>query len=166
EEFRELRDSIDIMDQQVLPRFRAARGDRERLESTIGTFRKLLDMIRFRMNELFAGITLRDEGLDIETQLPDRQYLPAILARTMQSHLESGRPCCLLLVEIGLPDVVDHHRAGLRARLMHGRVSCTPQLTCCPIACAPPTMCSALRTSSSWSSPSKHRCWPPDSCRH
>lgn len=119
EEFRELRDSIDIMDQQVLPRFRSARGDRERLESTIGTFRKLLDMIRFRMNELFAGVSLRDEGLDIETQLPDRQYLPAILARTMQSHLESGRPCCLLLVEIGLPDVVDHHRAGLRARLMH-----------------------------------------------
>jgi diguanylate cyclase len=119
DEFKELRDSIDIMDQQLLPRLRASMGDRERLESTIGTFRKLLDMIRFRMNELFAGIALRDEGLDTETQLPDRQYLPAILSRTMQSHLESGRPCSLLLIQIGIPDASEHLRSGLRARLMH-----------------------------------------------
>jgi len=119
DEFLELRDAIDIMDQQLLPRLRAAMGERERLESTIGTIRHLLDMIRFRMNELFAGIALRDDGLDTETMLPDRQYLPAILSRAMQSHLESGRPCCLMLIDIVMPSATMHEESGIQARLMH-----------------------------------------------
>lgn len=119
-ELIELREAIAIMDRQLLPRLRSCIGNPEKIEATVSSIKQLLDMIRFRLGELFAGISMRDEGLDSETQLPDRQYLPAILSNTMDSHQASERPFCLLLIDIDVPQ----HRgiqvsAGLHARLMH-----------------------------------------------
>ena len=116
-EFQSLVESIDTMDHQLLPHLQATPADRERIDATIGAVKNLLDLIRFKVNELFESCGDKDDGLDHETQLPDRRYLPAILAREMRSHLDSNRPCCLLLIEIGFPTLKGASAAGTRNRM-------------------------------------------------
>jgi diguanylate cyclase len=123
DELRSLFEAMDTMDTQLLPSLQSSAVDRSRIETTIATIKNLLDLIRFKFNELFERMVGRDDGIDLETQLPDRRYLPAILANEMRAHHDSGRPCCLLLIELHLPVVHSTHTAGSRSRLLQVAVN-------------------------------------------
>lgn len=127
-EFRSLIESINTMDNTLLPRLSEASQDRPRVDAAITAIKQLLDLIRFKLNELFEHTSSQDDGLDIETRLPDRRYLPAILVNEMRSHLDSGRPCCLLLIEVQLPAFKGQPASGARSRLLqvaaHTLVDC------------------------------------------
>lgn len=123
EDLQPLLELIDTMDNTLLPRLNEVAQDRQRLEAAITAFKQLLDLIRFKLNELFERTGSQDDGLDIETQLPDRRYLPAILASTMGVHQESGRPCCLLLIEVQLPAFKGTPASGARGRLLQVAVN-------------------------------------------
>ncbi len=122
EDFRIIREAIESMDLQLLPRLQDAETDRTRMDATIGAIKQRLDLIRFKLNDLFESHQGKDEGLDHETQLPDRRYLPAILTREMRAHQDSGRPFCLLLIELQFPTLKGHQSAGTRSRLLHAAV--------------------------------------------
>lgn len=128
EDFRSLIESINTMDHSLLPRLTDASQDRQRVDAAITAIKQLLDLIRFKLNELFENTGSQDDGLDIETQLPDRRYLPAILANEMRTHLDSGRPCCLMLIEVQLPAFKGQPSSGTRSRLLqvavHTLVDC------------------------------------------
>jgi len=128
EDFRSLLESIDTMDYALLPRLIDAAQDRQRTDTAIVAIKQLLDLIRFKLNELFDRAGSQDDGLDIETRLPDRRYLPAILANVMRTHHDSGRPCCLLLVEVQLPAFKGLTAAGTRSRLL--QVAATTLIDC------------------------------------
>ncbi|MFP8777814.1 diguanylate cyclase domain-containing protein [Hydrogenophaga sp. RWCD_12] len=128
EDFRSLLESIDTMDQALLPRLMDAGQDRQRTDAAIVAIKQLLDLIRFKLNELFDRAGSQDDGLDIETHLPDRRYLPAILANVMRTHHDSGRPCCLLLVEVQLPAFKGLTASGTRSRLL--QVAATTLIDC------------------------------------
>jgi diguanylate cyclase len=118
QDFRSLLASIDTMDDALLPRLSEAGQDRQRTDAAITAIKQLLDLIRFNLNELFEHTSSQDEGLDTETQLPDRRYLPAILANVMRAHGDSGRPCSLLLIEVQLPAFKGLPSSGARSRLL------------------------------------------------
>lgn len=118
EDFRSLLESIDTMDHALLPRLAEAAQDRVRTDAAIAAIKQLLDLIRFKLNELFDRTGSQDDGLDIETRLPDRRYLPAILANVMRTHHDSGRPCCLLLIDVQLPSFKSASASGTRSRLL------------------------------------------------
>ncbi len=128
-DFRDIVDAIDTMDSQLLPRLRDARSDRERTDATIGAIKQLLDLIRYKLNDLFESNLGKDDGLDHETQLPDRRYLPAILGREMRAHQHSGRPFCLLLVEVHFPSLKDPLSTGTRSRLLQAAVEAVAECT-------------------------------------
>ena len=56
-------------------------ADRERTDATIGAIKQLLDLIRYKLNDLFDSNMDKDDGLDHETQLPDRRYRCAFCGR-------------------------------------------------------------------------------------
>ncbi|MCB2017324.1 MAG: diguanylate cyclase [Hydrogenophaga sp.] len=118
EELQSLLESIEDMDKNLLPRLSMSPRDRTRFEA----IRQLLDLIRFKLSDLFDSVGRQDDGLDVETQLPDRRYLPAILASEMQTHQTSGRPFCLLLIEVQLPQVKGS-ATGARSRLLQSAVN-------------------------------------------
>lgn len=122
-EFRSLLESIDTMDQRLLPHLRETVQERQRVDAAIVAIKQLLDLIRFKLGELFDRSASQDDGLDIETQLPDRRYLPAILGSEMLAHQNSGRPCCLLLIEVQLPALKGVTASGSRSRLLQVAVS-------------------------------------------
>ncbi len=121
-DFRDIVDAIYTMDQQLLPRLREARNDRERTDACIGAIKQLLDLIRYKHNDLFESGLGKDDGLDQETQLPDRRYLLAILGREMRAHQDSDRPFCLLLIEVHFPSLKEHQGSGTRSRLLQAAV--------------------------------------------
>lgn len=122
DEFASILETIDIMDQRVLPELHAVRSDREGTDKIINTVKQLLDLIRYKLNDLFESTFAKEEGLDHETQLPDRRYLPAILAREMKAHQASGRNFCLLLIELQFPSIGEHQNQGTRNRLLQASV--------------------------------------------
>jgi diguanylate cyclase len=123
DELRSLFDAMETMDTQLLPSLQSAEADRSRIAMTIATVKNLLDLIRFKFNELFERMGGQDDGIDLETQLPDRRYLPAILVNEMRAHQDSGRPCCLLLIELQLPVAHSMHTTGSRSRLLQVAVN-------------------------------------------
>lgn len=123
EEFRSLLESIDTMDQRLLPSLREALQDRQRTDAAMLAVKQLLDLIRFKLNELFDRSASKDDGLDSETQLPDRRYLPAILGSEMRAHQSSGRPCCVLMIEVQLPALKGTTATGSRSRLLQAAVA-------------------------------------------
>jgi diguanylate cyclase len=122
-EFQSLLDSIDTMDTSLLPHLNDPADGRGRNDATIAAVKHLLDLIRFKLNELFDRVDNQDDGLDIETQLPDRRYLPAILASEMRAHQASGRTCCLLMIEIGMPALKGTSGSGARSRMLQVAVN-------------------------------------------
>ncbi len=128
-DFRDIVDAIDTMDHQLLPRLREARDDRERTDASISAIKQLLDLIRYKLNDLFESNLGKDDGLDQETQLPDRRYLPAILRREMRAHLDSGRPFCLLLIEVHFPSLKEHQSSGTHHRLLQAAVEAVAECT-------------------------------------
>lgn len=128
-DFRDIVDAIDTMDHQLLPRLREARDDRGRTDASIGAIKQLLDLIRYKLNDLFESNLGKDDGLDQETQLPDRRYLPAILRREMRAHLDSGRPFCLLLIELHFPSLKEHQSSGTHQRLLQAAVEAVAECT-------------------------------------
>lgn len=116
-DFRTIVEAIDTMDNSLLPHLQARPQERERIDATIGAIKNLLDLIRFKVNDLFDSTSDKDEGMDQETQLPDRRYLPAILAREMRTHMESNRPCCLMLIDIDFPTLKGTSAEGTRTRM-------------------------------------------------
>jgi diguanylate cyclase len=128
-DFRDIVDAIDTMDHQLLPRLREARDDRGRTDASIGAIKQLLDLIRYKLNDLFESSLGKDDGLDQETQLPDRRYLPAILRREMRAHLDSGRPFCLLLIEVHFPSLKEHQSSGTHQRLLQAAVEAVAECT-------------------------------------
>lgn len=123
-DFQTLVEAIDTMDHQLLPRLQVTPPhERARIDMTINAVKQLLDLIRFKVNDLFESSGERDDGLDRETQLPDRHYLPAILAREMRSHLDSHRPCCLLLIELDFPTLKGPASVGTRNRIRQLAIS-------------------------------------------
>ena len=123
DDFRSILVSIDTMDNHLLPRLREAAQDKQRTDGAIVAVKHLLDLIRFTLNELFDRVGSQDDGLDIETRLPDRRYLPAILASEMKAHNENGRPCCLLLIEVQLPALKGTTSTGARSRMLQVAVN-------------------------------------------
>lgn len=123
DDFRSVFEAIDTMDTHLLPRLQDAGQDRQRTDAAIASIKNLLDLIRFKFNELFERMGSQDDGLDAESQLPDRRYLPAILANEMRAHQTSGRSCCLLLIEVQLPQFKSPHASGSRSRLLQVAVN-------------------------------------------
>lgn len=123
DDFRSVFEAIDTMDSLLLPRLRNAGHDRQRTDAAIAAIKNLLDLIRFKFNELFERMGSQDDRLDAESQLPARRYLPAILANAMRAHQTSGRPCCLLLIEVQLPQFKRPHLSGYRSRLLQVAVN-------------------------------------------
>ena len=127
-DYRSLLESVSAMDTILVQHLSEAANDRQKSEAAVASIRQLLDLIRFKLNELFDHTGIQDDGLDVETQLPDRRYLPAILSSEMQAHLVSGRPFCLLLIELQLPEFKAHQSSGTRSRLLqvavHTLVDC------------------------------------------
>lgn len=117
-EYRSTIEAIHTMDSEFLPRLSEIGQDRQRADNTIGAIKGLLDLIRYQVNELFDQSGGQDEGMDTETQLPDRRYLPAILNREMRAHMDSGRPFCLLMIEVNFPTLQTASAAGTRNRLL------------------------------------------------
>lgn len=123
DDFRSILDSIRTMDEQLLPSLLDSVQQRERAEAAIDAIKQLLDLIRFKLNELFDHSIAQDDGLDIETQLPDRRYLPAILGSEMRAHQTSGKGCCVLLIEVQLPSFKGAAASGSRSRMLQAAVA-------------------------------------------
>ncbi|WP_374412101.1 diguanylate cyclase domain-containing protein [Hydrogenophaga sp.] len=124
DELHSLLESVETMDQVLLPRLvEATTKDRQKIDAAVSAIKQLLDLIRFKLNELFDRVGSQDDGVDVETQLPDRRYLPAILANVMQTHQRSGRPCSLLLIEVQLPGFQGLPATGSRSRLLQVAVN-------------------------------------------
>ena len=117
DEYRSVIDAIQSMDRDFLPRLNDVGQERQHADSAIASIKSLLDLIRFRVNDLFEQAGGQDDGLDMETQLPDRRYLPSILNREMQTHMESGRDFCLLLIDVTFPTMEGASNTGTRSRL-------------------------------------------------
>lgn len=118
-EYRAIVDGIKIMDSELLPKLQEVGRDRQRADHAILAIKNLLDLIRYQLKELFDQSGNQDDGLDHETQLPDRGYLPAILNREMRTHIESGRSFCLLMIEISFPTLTGAAADSTRHRLLH-----------------------------------------------
>lgn len=122
DELQSIQEAVDAMDAQLLPRLRDAGDDRERIEGTLASIKQLLDLIRLKLQALFETVMAQDEGLDPETQLPDRRHLPATLMREMQAHQHSGRPFCLLLIDLQFPQITGVQNAGTLSRLLRSAI--------------------------------------------
>lgn len=122
DEFASILEAIDTMDQRVLPGLHAVRSDHAGTDKVIKSIKQLLDLIRYKLNDLFESTSAKDDGLDHETQLPDRRYLPAVLAREMMAHQTNGRSFCLMLIEVQFPSIKDHQSQGTRNRMLHASV--------------------------------------------
>jgi len=122
-DYQELLDSIDTMDNVLLPKLLQKPMPDASLDTVIGSVKGSLDLIRLKLNGLFEAISSPDEGLDEETQLLDRRYLPAILAREMQAHASNQRVFCLLLVDVSFPGLKGFETAGMRGRLLQAAVN-------------------------------------------
>lgn len=117
-EFEAICDAVEVMDTQLLPRLAQARADRVLSDAAVNTIKQLLDLIRHKLNDLFDSSQQQDDGVDEETRLPDQRYLPAILAREMRAHQQSGRPFCLVMIEIQFPALKSQGHGGARQRLL------------------------------------------------
>lgn len=122
-DYQDLLTSIDTLDNVLLPKLMSDTTSEGFHEAVIGSVKGSLDLIRLKLNGLFEAITNPDEGLDEETQLLDRRYLPAILAREMQAHANNQLVFCLLLVNISFPSLKGLETAGMRARLLQAAVN-------------------------------------------
>lgn len=122
DELQSIQAAVDAMDAQLLPRLREAGDDRARIDNTLAAIKQLLDLIRLKLQSLFETVMAHDEGLDPETQLPDRRHLPATLMREMQAHQQSGRPFCLLLIDLQFPRLKGVQHAGALNRLLRAAI--------------------------------------------
>ncbi|GLS12914.1 GGDEF domain-containing protein [Hydrogenophaga electricum] len=118
DDLRDVVDSIERMDGVFLPRLQAALAQREPAEAVVGTIKSQIDLIRYKLNDLFDHHLGQDDGLDLETRLPDRRYLPAVLSREMRTHQASSRPLCLALIEVDFPTLQETAMSGARSRLL------------------------------------------------
>lgn len=109
--------SIDILDNTLIPRLEAAQK-RPDTETALAAVKDLLGMLRMQLGEMFDLLSVRDDGMDRETQAADRRYLPAILSREINSHQQSGRAFCLLLVDIRLEGLQGDAMNSARSRVM------------------------------------------------
>ncbi len=114
-DLRDIAEAIERMDTLLLPRLQSALQQQQPLEQAIGAVKNQLDLIRLKLNDLFEHCLGQDDGLDQETQLPDRRYLPAILVREMQAHSASARVFCVGMLGLQFPELRD---SGARSRLM------------------------------------------------
>lgn len=114
-ELRELIESVDTMDNTLLPRLKDKDAGEAR-QRAVMAIKALLDLIRLLVSELFDRALSLDDGLDVETHLPDRRYLPVILGSEMRNHTHSGRPCCLLMLQVRLPALDSVSATGSRQR--------------------------------------------------
>ncbi len=122
-DFQDLLASIDTMDTMLLPKLLDNPMGNANAETVIGSIKGSLELIRLKLNSLFDSISAQTEGFDEETQLLDRRYLPAILAREMQAHAATQRVFCLLLVEVNFPSLKGAEGTGMRARLLQTAVN-------------------------------------------
>ena len=121
-EYRALIEAIQTMDTKLLPNLEAAGGHRHLADRAIHAIKNQLELIRYQLRELFDQVSDQDDGLDNETQLPDRRYLPAILNREMRHHTESGRSLCLAMIDIRFPTLQGATTDGSRNRLLQQAV--------------------------------------------
>jgi diguanylate cyclase len=128
-DYRSLLESVNTMDEALVVHLGEAAQDRQRTDTAVAAIKQMLDLIRFKLNELFDHTGVQDDGLDVETQLPDRRYLPAILSNEMQAHQVSGRPFCVLLIEVQLPAFKAQPSSSTRSRMLrvavHTLLDCT-----------------------------------------
>ncbi len=118
-EYRTLIEAIQTMDTKLLPSLSEAGRDRHLADRAIHAIKNQLDLIRYQLRELFEQASDQDDGLDSETQLPDRRYLAAILNREMRHHMESGRSLCLVMIDIKFPALQGAAADSTRNRLLH-----------------------------------------------
>lgn len=123
DDYRAAIDAIATMDNVLLPQLQRDAGAHEARGRLIVAIKGLLDLIRFHVNELFEQVCRNDEGLDAETRLPGRRYLPAVLAREMQAHQDSDRVFSLMLIGINFPALGGPEKSGTRARLLQTAVN-------------------------------------------
>ncbi|MEZ5701601.1 MAG: diguanylate cyclase [Burkholderiaceae bacterium] len=121
-EYRVLIEAIHTMDAKLLPSLAEAKGDRHQADRAIHAIKNQLELIRYQLRELFDQASDQDDGLDHETRLPDRRYLPAILNREMRHHIDSGRSLCLVMIDIRFPTLQGHAADGTRNRLLQQAV--------------------------------------------
>lgn len=109
---------IADLDTRLLPVLQSHPVDDGVFESAIEAVRQRLGLIRLKLGDLFDQLSAQQEGLDIDTQLPDRRYLPAILSNELRTHLDEDKTCSLLIIDIDLAGPEGQIDAGARGRLL------------------------------------------------
>jgi len=86
------------IDSALLPQLRAVPADAAIRDSLLDTLAGKLELIRFVLADLFQRVERTEQSIDTVTRLPNRRYLPAVLAREIDEHTAAGKRFCALLV--------------------------------------------------------------------
>lgn len=98
------------IDGALLPQLRAVPADAAIRDTLLDALAGKLDLIRFVLADMFQRVERTEQSIDTVTRLPNRRYLPAVLAREIDEHAASTRRFCLLLLrpphpaESGVPE--------------------------------------------------------------
>lgn len=117
-DLRSVFDLIEDMDGRLLPLLQPGGAREHEVDATVESIKQLLNLIRLKLGEMFDQLGAQDEGLDLETQLPDRRYLQAVLSNELRAHNEENKVCSLLIVEIDAAEHQGAQDAGSRSRLL------------------------------------------------
>lgn len=93
-----VRELMAHVDAALLPQLRAMPADAAIRDSLLDALAGKLELIRFVLADLFQRIERTEHSIDAVTRLPNRRYLPAVLAREIDEHTASARRFCALLV--------------------------------------------------------------------
>ncbi len=93
-----VRELMAHVDSALLPQLRAVPADASIRDSLLDALAGKLELIRFVLADLFQRVERTEQSIDAVTRLPNRRYLPAVLAREIDEHKASARRFCALLV--------------------------------------------------------------------
>lgn len=96
----DLRLAVQVLDQNLLPRLESVEQDASGRSALFGAVKENISIIRLHISESFERMQASDSGLDAETQMADRRYLPAVLGRVIQAHRDNGRTFTLTLINV------------------------------------------------------------------
>lgn len=93
-------DTVELIDQSIVPKLLAAIGDPERTNEAAGELQRKLEFIRYLLSDLFDRLSSIDQGRDSITGLYSWRHLGAVLSRERDEHQRSGKPFGTLLLRV------------------------------------------------------------------